>query len=245
MVKLLTDAQSNYGFFDNTFFSNKTHRKRQNERYKRIIYQNIDHVRNKKIIDIASHNGLWSFAALENGAEYTFGIEGRQELIDSGMSAFSKFDRHKYEFVCDDIFNALSKLDIYSQPQFDTVFCLGIFYHIMDHYRLMQMITQLKPEAIIMDTGLINSEELVIKLYLEDTDRILNAIPERDNQKRRLVGFPSVSALKAMAESCGYKARMIEWCRNEVEHFEAVKDYFTPKTQVRKRFTFLLTPSDS
>ena len=39
-------------------------------------------VRGKRVLDLGSHDGHWCWAALECGAEYVLGIEGRRELVE-------------------------------------------------------------------------------------------------------------------------------------------------------------------
>ena len=229
------------GFFDDTLFGrDEWNCGRINERYKRIIQANLKYIKGKKVIDLGSHNGLWSWAALQSGAAYVLGVEGRQKVINSGLSEFSQFEASRYDFICDDVFDALSHIQKYKIPSFDTVFCLGIYYHVMDHYRLMQLMASLSPEVIIIDTGLISSDDLTITLGYDDTDEIANAIPKSSGKKDALVGFPSVGALKVIAESCGYDAEIIEWKKGEVRQIDNVKDYFNPGEKVKRRYTFRL-----
>lgn len=49
---------------------------RLNERYNAIIDANKTIIKNSRILDLASHDGRWSFATLKSGSEYTLGIEG-------------------------------------------------------------------------------------------------------------------------------------------------------------------------
>ena len=233
------------GFFDDTHFGKvEFHRKRLNERFERIIARNQHHIHGRSILDLGSHNGLWSWAALKNGAKFAFGIEGRKSVIDSGLHAFAEFDDSRYQFVNADVFEGIFNLPSISTSAFDTVLCLGIYYHIMDHYRMMQLMTGLNPNAIIMDSGFINSDLYEIKLEFEDTAEIANAIPERPGQTKRIVGIPSLGALKAMAESCGYTSKIIEWRKDEVGDLEVVKDYFNYGSGKRNRYTIVLEPAD-
>ena len=62
------------GFFDdypNFFQTSKTveHPNHLNGRFKAIIESNLNIIKNSSILDIASHDGRWSFAALKNGAK--------------------------------------------------------------------------------------------------------------------------------------------------------------------------------
>ena len=49
--------------------------------------------------------------------------------------------------------NGEEGLSLLARSTFDIVLCLGIFYHIMDHYRLLNLIRQLKPRLVILDNS--------------------------------------------------------------------------------------------
>lgn len=50
---------------------------RLNARHAAIIQGNLELFRGKRVLDIASHDGRWSFAALHAGAKHVTGIEIR------------------------------------------------------------------------------------------------------------------------------------------------------------------------
>ena len=54
---------------------------RLNRRYDAIIRAHQEQIRDQRILDIASHDGRWSFAALESDAKHVLGIEGRPENV--------------------------------------------------------------------------------------------------------------------------------------------------------------------
>ncbi|MEA3188422.1 MAG: hypothetical protein QOD99_2252 [Chthoniobacter sp.] len=231
------------GFFDEATAYTDKKLNRVNERYRRIIEANIEHIRGKRILDLASHDGRWAWAALKSGAASVLGIEGRQELIDSPNFSFKEFAPGQSRFVCGDIFEVLDTM-IKSEPglRFDTVLCLGIFYHINDHSRLLDLMTRVQPAAIILDSALIDSEKPFIKLFPEDTAPALNAIPSREGQRQTVVGVVSVGGLKALAASFGYGVRFVEWNAAECESTLNIEDYFTRGEAKKGRFTAVLSP---
>lgn len=58
-------------------------RARLNARYEAIIENNLRLIRGKRILDLGSHDGSWSFAAIEAGANHVLGVEPRPELVDA------------------------------------------------------------------------------------------------------------------------------------------------------------------
>jgi 2-polyprenyl-3-methyl-5-hydroxy-6-metoxy-1,4-benzoquinol methylase len=148
---------------------------RLNERYNHIILPNLKHVISKRILDLGAHDGRWTWAFLESGASFVTGVEGRPETakrLITQLTTKSKFDG-RYEFIVADVFDALTN---FQTSQFDTICCLGIFYHIMNHDLLMKLVDRLKPEAIIIDSSMIDTDDMVIRLQYEPTSNPLNGI---------------------------------------------------------------------
>ncbi|NWN51205.1 hypothetical protein HT121_28335 [Pseudomonas sp. MAFF 301514] len=84
------------GFFDNfPRFYKTSHTSpfpdRLNSRHSAIMERNREFIKGKRILDIASHDGRWSFAALQAGAAHVTGIEPRQELINNAMETFNEY----------------------------------------------------------------------------------------------------------------------------------------------------------
>jgi len=79
-------SQRNLNFFDDYpefFVKGRTRAfpNRLNHRFQALIETNKDLINGKKILDIGSHDGRWSFAAIKNGATYVLGIELFPKLV--------------------------------------------------------------------------------------------------------------------------------------------------------------------
>ena len=48
-----------------------------------IIQRNKDLFQGKRVLDLASHDGRWSFAAIKAGAKEVVGVEARPQLIEA------------------------------------------------------------------------------------------------------------------------------------------------------------------
>lgn len=181
---------SQQGFFDKYSdfqISSKTGQdlNRLNRRYEIIIDQNMDKIENARILDIASHDGRWSFAALRNGAKYVLGIEGRQHLINNARSIFQKYKipNNQYKFICGDIHDEITKL---KPNEFDIVFCLGFFYHTAQHEFLISQIKRLNPKYLILDSFVTLSDKPIIELRLDDTKQESDRVGKLS---KAIVGF--------------------------------------------------------
>lgn len=196
---------------------------RLNHRYLALIHSNKEIINNSSILDLASHDGRWSFAALQNGAKKVCGIEGRKELVQKSLKNMEKFEisQEKYSFIVGDIFEEIKK---FKNNEFDIVFCLGIFYHIMDHMLLLNEIKQLNPKYIIMDTNVSTLKEPMISLREENSIKEANAISSGEDGKI-LVGHPSKKALELMLSHIGFDFTYYDWENSGIINWENIEDY--------------------
>ncbi len=82
------------GFFDaNSAFLTSSHTaataNRLNERHRAMIESNRDIISGCRVLDLASHDGRWSFAAAQSGASYVLGIEARPHLVAAAREHLS------------------------------------------------------------------------------------------------------------------------------------------------------------
>src|SRR4051812_33123679 len=64
-------------------------RNRLNERCEAFFASNRDIFDGARVLDLASHDGRYSFAALKTGAAHVTGVEVRQSLIDGAQEVFA------------------------------------------------------------------------------------------------------------------------------------------------------------
>ncbi len=143
---------------------------RLNNRYFALIESNKKIISNSSILDLASHDGRWSFAALKNGASKVIGIEAKENLVKNSHKNMElyRIPKEKYNFITGNIFNEIQKI----QPKtIDVVFCFGIFYHIMNHMLLLEEIKKLQPKYLILDTSVNHSKQPSILLQKEDSKK--------------------------------------------------------------------------
>ena len=71
---------------------------RLNSRFGALIQSNKNIIKNSTILDLASHDGRWSLAALKNGAAKVFGIEAREELVKKSYENMERYKISKKSF---------------------------------------------------------------------------------------------------------------------------------------------------
>src|SRR4051794_17029055 len=117
---------------------------RLNLRHAAIIETNLDAIRGRRILDIASHDGRWSFAALMAGADHVTGIEAQPGLVASAVETMAEYEisPDRYRFIVGDVHEVINDL---TPESFDTIFCFGFLYHTVHHMRLFSSIARLRP----------------------------------------------------------------------------------------------------
>jgi predicted nicotinamide N-methyase len=176
-----------------------------NLRYDAIFAENRSIFEGARVLDIASHDGRWSLAALETGAKSVVGIEGKPELVEHANANLATYidDASRYTFYAGDVLEVLAREKI----EVDVVMCLGFLYHTLRYNELMSRIRELNPRKVIIDTQVHpRAKGPVVRLVLDTADSQANAVRDDYSYGNKvLVGWPSVQAVKLMARGYGYE----------------------------------------
>ena len=88
-------------------------RARLNLRFEGIFSENRDILDGARVLDIASHDGRWSLAALECGAKSVVGIEARPDLVAHANSNLEHYgyQSDRYRFIVGDVHEVLNSAD--------------------------------------------------------------------------------------------------------------------------------------
>lgn len=192
-----------------------------------------------RVLDLAAHDGRWAYAFAAAGAREVVGIEGRQHLVDR-FAEFPAGEAHdRVTLKCGDIYAGM-EAELAAGAQYDVVGVLGILYHVMDHFRLFQLVSRFKPRLVIVDSEFSLRPGPIIMLTREDPTNDLNALAQTEGQEKALIGIPSFSAMEAMADVLGYTTEWLDWNRLPKGKRRAVNDYY--RTEAKRRGTCLLRP---
>jgi Methyltransferase domain len=172
---------------------------RLNLRHQAMIEANRDILEGARVLDLASHDGRWSFAALKAGAAHVIGLEARRQLVDNANKTFAEYGvpTDRFQFIQGDMFRVLSQRDF----DVDVVMCLGFIYHTLRYGELFRGILDAKPEHCILDTKVILGDEPLVRLNVNRTGVQSNAARDQVSHGRRAVaGWPTVNALKLILD---------------------------------------------
>jgi predicted RNA methylase len=186
-------------------------RNRMNERYEAMLASNRDILDGARVLDLASHDGRYSFGALKAGAAHVTGVEVRQSLIDRAQEAFAFYDQdpETYRFVCGDVFEVLAR----ERFEVDVVLCFGYLYHTYRHTELMYRLHNLAPRHLVIDTMVKRGTEPTLRVIREeDVEDVRSAARDAHSVGQVLVLRPSVPALKMLLGAYDFEIEsMYDW----------------------------------
>lgn len=187
-------------------------RERLGARYRAIICGNERFLKGKRVLDIASHDGRWSFAALKAGSSHVTGIEARPHLVANAIRTFGYYgiSPDRYRFIEGDAFEVLRSERLIA----DTILLLGFFYHINAHTDLVSLISATGASTIILDTVILPDDHApgdlaMVRFFAEPTDIERNAV---GTSPLAIVGYPSRNAIRLLFGHFGFNVmREIDW----------------------------------
>jgi predicted nicotinamide N-methyase len=115
---------------------------RLNKRHDFLITPYADEIASR-VLDLAAHDGRWSYALSSAGATEVLGVEWRPELIAQFDSYPAGDAKDRVSLIQGDVYLAIPQL-VAEGRTFDVVSVYGLYYHLMDHYGLLKLINQLK-----------------------------------------------------------------------------------------------------
>lgn len=226
-----------------------SHWNRLNWRCEILLTRNKESVKGKRILDLASHDGRFSYACLKLGAKHVAGVEGREHLVKYAKENISKlgYSSQSYDFIQEDLFSYLSKI---KKGQFDTILCFGFFYHTIRQIELLQEVARIKPDCFILDSSLAGIifpadgfkfnilDNFILKYkHLEEKITKIQTIPafvydledcQLESSTIHSSGFvarPTEAFLKLFFKNYNWQFHKLEWSKKEIKDWTWIQDY--------------------
>jgi predicted nicotinamide N-methyase len=186
---------------------------RLNLRYEAIFGENRDIFTGASVIDIASHDGRWSLAALATGARSVIGIEPRPELVGAATENLAQygFGADRARFVTGDAHEVLKTQSF----EADVVLCLGFLYHTLRYNELLDGIRRTGARHLIIDTFSPHMMQPTpnVNVVTEYADEEGKAVADAyTHGPKVLVGRPNLAAIHTMVTAYDYQIeRLSDW----------------------------------
>jgi 2-polyprenyl-3-methyl-5-hydroxy-6-metoxy-1,4-benzoquinol methylase len=160
-------------------------------RFDHIIGQQLEHIQDKRVLDIACHLGYLSLFCLHNGASYVTGTNIRDRELSIAREVVGLAGYKNVEFKNSNIYN-IEEFDKLCNSH-DTVLLSGILYHINNHYQILKTIADSSAQTIIIESMLNDSINIgdnpIINWKFEDV--AVSTLGFEDNQQKTFVGVPN------------------------------------------------------
>lgn len=212
---------------------------RMNKRFEALIDPFADEIKGARVLDLASHDGRWCYAFAGAGAASVVGIEGRQEMVDKFVDYPDAALKEKITLRVGDLYDGMEQA-IKDGETYDVIGVFGILYHVMDHFRLFQLVRKLQPKLVIVDSEFMLRPAPMMMLKTERTSNVLNAIPQYDGQERAIKAVPSFKAMEKIAEALAFDCTWVDWEARAKDNRRGVSDYYREKDM--RRGTCALRP---
>jgi Methyltransferase domain len=201
--------------FPRFYLTSSTHptTARLNLRYEAIFGENRDVFEGASVLDLGSHDGRWSFAALVSGARSVTGVEARPELVKAATENLGEYGygADQVRFVTGDVHDVLNTQAF----ETDVVLCLGFLYHTLRYNELLNGIRRTNARYLIIDTFSPHMMGPVpnVNVITEDADEEGKAAADTyTHGPSVLVGRPNLAAIRTMLGAYGYRVeRLSDW----------------------------------
>ena len=202
------------------------------------LRNNTELFQNKKVLDLACHDGRSSSLLSELGAELVFGVDIRENLIRSCRI------EHKSKpiyFFTNDITNYGFIDALVSESKVIT--CFGAFYHLTDNFTFLDHLCKDNIEYVILETlfGTESTNAFMFPLF-EETSRLLNGY--HPTYKKVPICQPNLSWIYQALDQIGFKLDYVEKYYSRTD-FENLDDFETNKRMILKMYNPALLKKNS
>ena len=176
----------------------RRHRKRKKHFFDPLVELCGGTLERKRVLDLGCNAGFWSLQAIHAGAEYVLGVDGRQMHVDQANFVFEVkgVRKDRYDFEIGNVFD----LDYERLGTFDIVLCLGLLYHVSKPMELMELISGLNTDILIIDTTLSKLDGSLLEIRQDRLEE------PRDAIDYELVMVPTRKAVLDLVRQFGYSA---------------------------------------
>ncbi len=236
---------------------------RLNARCDMLLTRHREALQGKRVLDLASHDGRFTYGALTLGATHVTAVEGRSKLVDHARRNLDRcgFGEDRVRWVCSDIYDFLAQA---KNGSVDVVICFGFFYHTVRHVELLRELRRLGPELLILDTtvyrehGLVRLSRISERIY-HGLMRRLRRIPpmtlrrltreylvfwHEDHRHESatidpfdVAAVPTRELVELLLKISGFGFRAIDWRNDGPGDWSYLDDY-----QAGRRVSYLATP---
>lgn len=174
------------------------------------IFKNKDIIEDRKVLDFAASWGYFSYAMALAGAQHVLATDARQSNVDAMRLGFQHCSlEQSVDVMLHDINDHDSFANLFNDVQ--TIHLSGIIYHVNNHFALLKKLSDLKADAIIVDTVVPHR-----RVYFDDTSTITWYTEDQCDQlagidsnfdRTNYAGYPNKAWLYDVLKLLGWNIR--------------------------------------
>jgi len=182
----------------------------------------------RRVLDLGCNAGFWSLQAMQEGADFVLGVDGRQMHLEQAGLVFEAkgIDRARYRFEEANIFE-----HDFSE-RFDIVLCLGLMCHISKPVELFELIAGVGAEIVVIDTSVSLAPSSFFQVR---RDRGMD--DPRNAADYEIVLVPTRGAIIDLAAEFGFQTVPLA---HNMTDYTGMKDY-----RIQRRLAFICSKSAS
>jgi SAM-dependent methyltransferase len=153
-----------------------------------------------RVLDLGCNAGFWALAAIESGAGFVLGVDGRRIHVEQANLVFEakEVDPRRYRFEVADVFAWDAPA-----PPFDIVLCLGLLYHVSKPFELAERIARWNTDLLVIDTTLDRRPGASFRVVGQDVS------DPRSSLELPVALHPTSAAVMRMTAAYGYESVML------------------------------------
>ncbi len=185
-------------------------------------------LRGHRVLDLGCNAGFWSLQAIEAGADFVLGVDGRDMHVEQANLVFAAkgIEPERYRFEEANIF------EHEFTEEFDIVLCLGLMYHISKPVELFEIMTRVGAQLVVIDTSISFAPSSFFEV-----NRDRNMDDPRNAVDYEIVLVPTRQALIDLAAQFGYETVPLA---HNMTDYTGMNDY-----RIRRRLAFICSKSAS
>lgn len=169
-------------------------------RFTHIIKNQLAHIQDKKVLDVACHLGYLSLFCLHNGAKFVTATNIRQRELDIAKEVIGYTNFQNYDFILSDL-NDHQSFENLCQDH-DTVIFSGIIYHLRNHYQQLELIYNSPVRTLIIEGWQPDKDDCCVYWHHEDAEDATNAYAP--DKHKVFVGVPTQSWVQSALIDIGW-----------------------------------------
>lgn len=194
LVEYTADPDWNYPDYDH-------------KRFTKILIDNADFIRGKKVLDLGCHSGFMLYIAHHLGATKITGVNGRENPLRAGKFFFDQMN-----IEANLIQNQIENFQLIEKlcNEHDTVIVASVFEHLRNPEHLLDIISNSNIKNIIIEGSVVNDDNREPKLYYRIEDASFEFKGFNKNLPRVLASMANLRFFEVVLYYNNWKITKIE-----------------------------------